>query len=153
MNYTAVVRNGKLIPNEPVYFQDEIAKYEGKEIEVTIKSNRKRSNGQNRYYWGVVVYLVRERLNELGYVRSDLQEGTLPSTLTREDVHVYLRENFNRKDIVNAETGEVLGASSVSTSELSTEEFGEYLERIMSWSSMYLDLMIPPAEVQISYNK
>lgn len=146
MNFTATVQNGKIVPLDAVYFSDELPKYEGRDVEVVIKKLNKRSNPQNRYYWGVVVYLVRERLNSLGYVRGDLHEGALPSALTRDDVHLYLKENFNRKDIVNHETGEVLGSASSSTTDLSTDEFAQYVENIVLWASNYLDLEIPPAE-------
>jgi hypothetical protein len=153
MNFTATVQNGKIIPTDVVYFHDELPKYEGKDVEVTIKKLNKRSNPQNRYYWGVVVYLIRERLNELGYVREDLREGELPATLNREDVHLYLKENFNRKEIVNPETGEVLGTTSASTSSLSTDEFAKYIETIIIWCSTHLDLEIPSVEPLLSYNR
>lgn len=153
MNFTATVQNGKIIPTDVVYFHDELPKYEGKDVEVTIKKLNKRSNPQNRYYWGVVVYLIRERLNELGYVREDLREGELPATLNREDVHLYLKENFNRKEIVNPETGEVLGTTSASTSSLSTDEFAKYIETIIVWCSTHLDLEIPSVEPLLSYNR
>jgi len=153
MNFTATVQNGKIIPTDVVYFHDELPNYEGKDVEVTIKKLNKRSNPQNRYYWGVVVYLIRERLNELGYVREDLREGELPATLNREDVHLYLKENFNRKEIVNPETGEVLGTTSASTSSLSTDEFAKYIETIIVWCSTHLDLEIPSVEPLLSYNK
>lgn len=152
MNFTATVRNGKIVPIDAVYFQDELPKYEGKDVQITVTKLNKRSNPQNRYYWGVVVYLIRERLNELGYVREDLREGELPATLTREDVHLYLKENFSRKDIVNPDTGEVLGTTSVSTTELSTDEFARYVETIITWCSTHLDLEIPSAEPEFNYN-
>jgi len=151
VNYTAIIQNGKIVPNEPVYFIDEISKWEGRDVEVIIKNLKKRSNPQNRYYWGVVVYLVKERLTELGYVRDDLRDGELPATLTRDDVHLYLKENFNRKDIVNPETGEVLGTSSVSTSSLSTEEFAGYIEQIIMWASTHLDIEIPAPTLSKMY--
>lgn len=146
MNYTALVQNGELVPIEQVYYLDEIRKLEGKEVSVELKKLKMRSNPQNRYYWGVLVYLIRERLNDLGYVKEDLHKESLPSALTRDDVHLYLRENFNRKDIVNPDTGEVLGSSSSSTTSLSTDEFSAYVETIIIWASTYLDLEIPPAE-------
>jgi hypothetical protein len=151
MNFTATVQNGKVIPVDSVYFNEELSKYEGKDVEITIKKLNKRSNPQNRYYWGVVVYLIRERLEELGYVREDLREGELPATLTREDVHLYLKENFNRRDVLNPETGEVLGVYSPSTTSLSTDEFAKYVETIITWCSTHLDLEIPSVEPLLSY--
>lgn len=153
MNFTATIRNGKIVPIDVVYFQDEVPKYEGKDVQIVLTKLNKRSNPQNRYYWGVVVYLVRERLNELGYVREDLRDNELPATLTREDVHIYLKENFNRKEIVNPDTGEVLGTTSASTTSLSTDEFAKYIESIITWCSTHLDLEIPSAEPQLNYNK
>ncbi len=53
-------------------------KEEGKEIEVVVKSRQKdRSNNQNKYYWGVVVFLLSENLG-----------------FSSDEVHDYLRFKF-----------------------------------------------------------
>ena len=145
MIYTALVRNGKIEPEHPVYYFEEIHKLNGKEVSVEIKEVSIRSTPQNRYYWGVVVYMVRERLLELGYELNDLnQDEHAPKNITRDDVHLFLKDHFNRKDLLHPETGEVLGSFSASTTDVTPKEFALYIERIIRWASQALDITIPP---------
>lgn len=143
MEFTAKIQNGVIIPNERVLYIEEISKLEDHEVSVTIHKLKKRSNPQNRYYWGVVVYMIKSRLDDLGYVHSDLEGEAMPRKLTRNDVHNFLKEQFNRYDVVNPETGNVIGTSSRTTKKLSTIEFSQYVEHIIRWAAESLDLEIP----------
>ena len=130
-------------------YVEEIQTFENKEVIVTIEPLQKRTTPQNRYYWGVVVYMITQRLNELGYMKSDLTERTLIGNLTRDDVHTFLKENFNRIDIISPVNGEVIGQSSASTKESSTKEFANYLEKISQWAAETLDIVIPEQEKDV----
>jgi hypothetical protein len=143
MKFTAKIKNGKILPIERVLYWDSMPEFEGRDVEITIERITNRSNPQNRYYWGVVVYMVRERLEELGYTRSDLLEDTMGAKLTRNDVHEFLKDSFNRSDIINTETGEILGSTSRTTSKLKTKEFSEYVDHIKRWAVESLDINIP----------
>ena len=57
------VENGKVNRNRRT-IEKCIAAHEGKDITITIQRTRKRrSNNQNAYYWGVIVPLIEEVLN------------------------------------------------------------------------------------------
>ena len=101
----------------------------GKSIEVF----KQRSEPENRYYWGVVVTILRNELGEHSkYV-----------------VHEMLKSMF-LKEIHHIET--VHGVKEIeapkSTTELSTAEFEDYLTSIRQWASMELGIFIPePNEI------
>ena len=90
--------------------------HEGQEVLVEInKLPLKRSLAQNKYYWSVVVPTFRTLWNEV------------LGGITKEMTHDMLRANFLPLDIPSPKTGEVVRISK-STTELSTKEFGEYIE-------------------------
>lgn len=94
------------------------------------EKKKKRSNSQNSYYFGVVVTMVCLRLRDLG------------NDVTIEETHDFLKANFNYKEIVKEETGEILKIPR-GTSELSTIEFSEYIERVIRFGAEFLDIQIP----------
>lgn len=94
------------------------------------KLKKSRSNAQNRYYWGQVVPIIQRGLIDLGH------------DLNRDEVHEFLKMNFNYTELVNEDTGELLKVPS-STSKLSTKEFMEYIERISRFAAEMLHEVIP----------
>jgi len=93
-----------------------IQAHEGQEVLIEInKLPLKRSLAQNKYYWSVVVPTFRTLWNEV------------LGGITKEMTHDMLRANFLPLDIPSPKTGEVVRISK-STTELSTKEFGEYIE-------------------------
>lgn len=108
---------------------------------LTLKDARKRSISQNRYYSGVVVSLVRTGLYEAGF----------DEVRTNDDAHEVLKGLFNKKEVVNKITGEVI-TTVLSTTELSISEFDKYIERICKWAAEYLAVVIPaPNQVYVEY--
>lgn len=99
---------------------------------VTVKDIRKRSVPQNSYYWAVVVPAVRKGLYDIGF--DEVQ--------TDQDAHRLLKRQFIRRQIVNRQTGEVVGFTG-STTELTIPEMNDYIERICKWSAEYLGIYIP----------
>jgi hypothetical protein len=90
--------------------------HEGQEVLVEInKLPLKRSLAQNKYYWSVVVPTFRTLWNEV------------LGGITKEMAHDMLRANFLPLEIPSPKTGEVVRISK-STTELSTKEFGEYIQ-------------------------
>ena len=67
IHFTGKVSNGRIVPDDPIMVNDDLNKLHEKEVEITIRKTKTRSNPQNRYYWGVIVYLIKERFKELGY--------------------------------------------------------------------------------------
>lgn len=79
-------------------------------IEVS-KLYKKRSNPQNAYYWGVIVEIWRQII---------LAEwGEHWST---QEVHEFLKYNFNAEDKVNESTGEILKVGKSTTKNTTTEQ-------------------------------
>ena len=114
-----------------------IRHFAGREIELTIQRKRKRrSLMQNAYYYGVIVPLVCNGLNDAGY-----KVGTC-------ETHEFLKSMFNRKDLVNEVTGEILQTVG-STAAMSTVDMMDYFESITQWASEFLNIQIPAPGEQI----
>ena len=101
----------------------------GTKLDITIRKHKsKRSNDQNRYYWGVVIPILAD------YFGHD----------NAEDMHHDLKEKFNPIES-KLEPGKMIGGT---TTKMSTEEFfcGEtsYVERICRWAAMEYEIYIPP---------
>ncbi len=100
----------------------------GTHVEIIIrKFKSKRSNLQNRYYWGVVIPVLAEHF---GY--------------EMEEMHEEMKILFNPKDS-KIRPGKKIGGS---TTKMSTEEFysGEtsYVERICRWAASEHGVYVPP---------
>ena len=89
----------------------------------------KRSDPQNRYYWGVIVHCVRVGLLNLGH------------DLNKDEVHAFLKGKFNAVKVMNNDgfVEEFPG----STATLNKIQFGEYVEKIAQWSAEFLSITIP----------
>jgi hypothetical protein len=98
------------------------------DVSVTVKKRTKpRSSHQNRYYWGVVVAMLSEYT---GY--------------EHEEMHDALKLLFLRKPAHAPGLPDTLR----STSDLSTKEFEDYLERVRRWADIELSFIIPlPNEI------
>ena len=95
-----------------------------------VRKSKKRSVDQNAYYWGVVLMYIG---SEIGY--------------TKEESHEAMGRIFLSYEKANAKTGEIERFVR-STTELSTVEFEEYLEKIRQYCIQELDILIPlPNEV------
>jgi hypothetical protein len=111
-----------------------------KEFTFTLEKKRsKRSNEQNRYYWGVVVPLVKQGLTELG------------NMVNLESTHDFIKSEFNYKEIVNQNTGEIKKLPN-STTQLTKTEFSQMIERVKQWASEWCNIYIPDAGEQIIIN-
>lgn len=110
---------------------------------VTIKDMRKRSLPLNRYYWGVVVPLVRKALYDQGY--DDVRNN--------EDAHEVLKAIFLKKTLKNRVSGDEIVLDG-STAKLSMTEFNNFIEDICKWAATYLQIAIPsPNEQFVLYEE
>lgn len=155
MNFTARVKNGKIILDDPIAFTLHIQRYENKEIEIQLDRLSKRTHKQNRYYFGVVVKMVCDRLIYLGYQACDLgrieDNESYSQNLTIEDTHEFLKSNFNRVTLFSEVDGHILGTVGASTKALPTEDFVHYVEHIRQWAAQTLDIEIPDALEDTKY--
>lgn len=153
-------KDGKLIISKRDSFWDSFRfKFkDGERLKITIeKVYKKRSNSQNRYYWGVVVPLVKDGLYEVGYVEVE--------TMTNEDIHEYLKNLCFTEDmkaeirelsgseftLTSKETGEIMPVDILTTTKLTTTLYMVYLENIKRFAAEYLGVSIPDPGEQIEF--
>jgi len=117
--------------------------FEGKECFFTIEKVKKtRSNQQNRFLWGVVIPIVQQGLKDCtGEWR------------TAENIHynILLKMFAPEKEIINTDTGECI-TEKISSSEMTTTQFMEYIMEIQKWSSEFLGVNIPNPNEEILMN-
>lgn len=137
--YTGTVTDTIKIHRKNDFKADVLRHFAGMDIIITIeRKRRKRSLMQSAYYWGVIVPLVCAGLNDLGY------------RVTKESTHEFLKSMFNKKELVNDQTGEILQTVG-STTQMSTSEMMDYFAEITQWSAEFLNVQIPQPNEQISF--
>ena len=111
-----------------------IKSFEGKEYIISFSRLKKqRSNGQNRFYWGVVIPLIQQGLfDATGEFR------------TAENIHykILLPLFAPVNEIANKETGEMI-TERLTSSELTTTQWMEYIMEVQKWSAEFLGVDIP----------
>ena len=83
-----------------------------------------------------------------------IQQGlfdTQGEWLTAEEVHEFCKSNFNYKEIVNENTGEVVRMP-MKTADLSTIDFELYLDMIRTFSDEFFGVIIPLPNEQSEIN-
>ena len=101
----------------------------GTKLDIIIRKHRsKRTNEQNRYYWGVVIPILAD------YFGHD----------NPEDMHEDLKRKFNPVES-KVNPGKIIGGT---TTKMSTVDFfsaeDSYVERICRWAAMEYSIYIPP---------
>jgi hypothetical protein len=100
------------------------------------KRGSKRSLPQNAYYHAVVVQMVMMGLREIGY------------SLSLDETHFFLKQKFNPVQIPG--NGGLVIEVPGTTTQLNKIEFSEYIERIAQWAVEYLNVVIPPANADLT---
>lgn len=109
----------------------------GKQFTLKIERRiRKRSTPQNRYYYGIVIPLVRDAMNSYG------------NEMTLESTHEYLKKEFNWVEM-ETRPGYYVKVPQ-STTKLSTADFMVYLDKIYVFASEVLGIVIPQPNQQLS---
>ena len=132
--YYGKISEGQLwIINRP-RFDEDILTQNDMNVKMTVEQIvPSRSQQQLRYYYGVVVPMVHERLRFLGW------------DVNKEDTHRYLTDRFIYDEIPNSETGEIIKVPK-SMSEgggVDKWDFSEIKESIQRWAKQDLDIYIP----------
>lgn len=120
-------------PSEKSRLINAIRATRGKVRVTILRWHPRRTDRQNRYYWPCFVHALWEYLHEQG---SDLSE---------EAVHQLMRAKFLTVDVADPATGEVIGQRVRSTTELSTVEFNDYLDRCAEWLRDMFGVRVPDA--------
>lgn len=121
-----------------------IEEFNGKEITITIENKKKkRSNEQNKYYWGVIIKLIQNAIKE--------EWGERKTSL---EVHEMLKAKFNFTEHVNEGTGEILLIGK-STTENTTTQQEEYQEdcRIFAKEWFNIEIPLPNEELEIDFKE
>ena len=136
------VKNGKLTVNRDL-IEDAVQAYEGKQVRFTLGLLfKKRSDPQNRYYFGVIVEhwksIIREQWGEIW---------------SKEEVHSFLKSNLNYTELVDEETGLIIRKPK-STSENSTYTAEEYHKacRDLAWNMFEYPIPLPNEKVEAAFN-
>ena len=129
-SHKGTVAEGKFKPDDAMAFRLDFCRHEGKRVTVSVKrETKKRSNNQNRYYWGVVIALLSDAA---GY--------------TPDEMHDALRMEFLR---INKGSNPKLPTIR-STTELSTAEMERYLDACRRLAATIYGVYIPePNEVDL----
>lgn len=135
------VENGKLKASKWDVFKQNILAFGECRIRITAeKLYSKRSNQQNRYYWGVVVNEFVDGMSEMWGEK-----------ITAETAHEMMKLHCNGKDVVNPETGEIMTIPQ-STQELDTYDFEQYQERCRKLIFDYFGRTVPLPNEQSTMN-
>lgn len=121
--------------------QQIVKSFEGKEIVLTFsKLNKKRSQKQNSYYWGVVIPIMKNTMLEIG------------NPMDEDDIHLMLRVKFLKEIIsINEETGEVCERVK-SSAELSTVQYMNFMSEIRFWALDFFGVDIPEPNEELLLN-
>jgi hypothetical protein len=122
------IEKGKLLLGDSRAYSIYLAGLEGKEVDVIVRRKTKpRTKNQNQYLFGVVYAIIAEHS---GYETTD-------------EVHDAMKQMFLKVQRDN------LPPTTRSTTELSTVEFGAYIDSIKMWAANFLGCYIPdPSEIE-----
>lgn len=135
IHHVSVVKNGKFSPMVSNNIRAELARFEGKKVEVIIKKlSAKRSLEQNALIH-VYCTILKDALNDLG------------NTFTMLKVKEMMKKEFLSVDEINMATGEVIGQTIRGTSSLNKTECGEFIDNMIQWSAE-LGIILPIREEQ-----
>ena len=131
LKHKITIKNSKIVFHNRDLFNSELQQYNNSDAYLIIKPYKsRRSDNQNRYYWGVVIKILAE---ELGYLSDEMHEILKYKFLAQKDV------------VLGDETLTIPDSSA----NLNTTEFEKYLAEIRMWASRDLDILIPqPNEVE-----
>jgi len=134
-NLTAVflsdVKGGRLQKNASRHIADELARHEGKRVEIKIRRvSSKRTLPQNAYLH-LLFTLFTNELNALG------------NTFQMIEVKELLKTKFATMDVFNEATGEVIGQRVKGTSEMTKGEMIEFIDSIIRYGKEMFNFNLP----------
>jgi len=119
------IQRGKINLYEKVKFAQLVKKLEGKLIDLAIEPYKEiRTLSQNKYYWGVVL--------------AELSDFT---GFTDEELHLFFKKKF--LPTKKMKLGKYSTEIPQSSTQLSTKEFVDYVDRARQFAQEELDCFIP----------
>ena len=98
-----------------------------------VKERKRRSDGQNRYFHGVVLQYFTAWCNEQG------------NDWTEDECKGELKRRFLSKTWTDEKTGEIFETTR-KTSDLDTKEFMEFIDNVVFWMANSYGVKIPPPD-------
>ncbi len=143
LTYYSDVKNDKLQENIRNKIAEDLSQFNNKRIEITIQQVKgKRSEQQNKYYWGCVVAYQQDCFKEMW--------GAL---FTKDQVHDWNKANIFCEEKIDEEgvVYKIPGKSSVKT----TSEFEDRMELIRQFFKTHFDwkIPLPNEEIEIGFNE
>lgn len=151
-NIKTSVTDGKITQHQNL-FNDALNVFEGKEILITVERYyKKRSNKQNRYYWGVIIEhwknIIRQEWGDIWTV---------------DEVHDFLKGNLNFDVLVDDSTGELAvnpvtnevirkPKSTTKNTTFSQEEYHE-AARQLAWEMFQYTIPLPNEDLDEPIDK
>lgn len=126
--HKGIVFSGKLKLHNRDRFDDWMKGLRG-DVEVIVrKPQQPRSLKENNYYWGVIIKMISE------------ETGAFPDDAHYELKRMFLKQSGDKIPVL------------ISTTDLSTTEFEEFLSKVRIWAASELGIMIPqPNECEINF--
>lgn len=129
--FIGVVENGHLSSGLRVQIADTMRRMEGKRLAISIKEiKRRRSNNQNRYYWGVVIPIVTNMFLDAG------------NHTDENEVHEFLKEHVGGLKSVLCDPSGVRHTVVKSSARINTMDFEIYMEKVRALAAGF-DIQIP----------
>ena len=126
---------GELQRNVRQQIKELLPYYKKQRITITIeKFKSKRSDQQNRYLHALFT-IFKNELNALG------------NEFSMQQVKDLCKLKFAKVEMINTQTGEVMGERIKGTSEMNKTELNEFIENIIRWGAEYFSITLPyPSE-------
>ncbi|TAK57855.1 MAG: hypothetical protein EPO24_09310 [Bacteroidetes bacterium] len=116
------VVNTKLLLDKESAFRQSLIAYNDKQVILTLEVKRKRrSDQQNRYYWGVIIKILS---TFFGYEEEEMHEALKMKFLL---VH----GGDGKPDTIR------------STRKLTTVEFNDYIDKVIRWAAKEFNVVLP----------
>lgn len=138
-----IVKDGKLVPDNPDFLKWDITNFEGATVEIKITAKRlTRSLLMNAYLWGAVYPPLVNYFND---------QQTFNRKVDKDYVHSICKGMFIGWDNATMPDGTQIPIESRSA-ELDNQEFIAYFENIIAWSAEIFGLEIAKPNERLSKN-
>lgn len=140
LEFDGYVKDGKIERNVAIQIGSAIGLMNDCRLLVTLKQvKRKRSNRQNRYYWGLVVPLIRQMFEDGGNV------------VDEDEIHGFLKEHVGKLTKVIIDPSGTRRKVVRSSTETDTAEFEDYLTKVRAWAAEMGCSIPEPNELPVNH--
>jgi len=125
VNLKGTIKKGSIMIKNESFFSDLINQFEGQDIVISLsKEEKRRSNKQNDWYWGVAIPLIIQEIqNNTGekYSKDDIHDWNMARAVKLQPI---IKEMFDETIVVYKQK---------KTSRMSTKEFSDFKEIIQKY--------------------